>query len=404
MTYLSALFSALEGHGIRLHVHVTVGLRGSKKPYFKLSHLPANVTVYTVPGYIRIGRWFVQLSPISNWIDGAIEALNRKFGSRIAIVAGIARRRRLLRPNIFKPWDIGPAEGKEAAYIEKEIRQSDAAAVGLNYAFLCPAVGRCPPGRGKVFVVAHEVLSARQGQILAAGISPDTAPITLRDELDFLGLAHLVVAIHFEDQKELQRLLPSKNIVCVPHVTPTIRSNANQIPGRVMFVGGGNLPNIDGMRNFLSRIWPRLRSRLPTAELHICGMVCRPLEVEFGQVPGVVFRGAVPDLSVEYGAAELCIAPLRIGAGLKIKLIEALANGRACISTPVGVLGVEKIMEKTVEIASNDEEFADKMFHILTHPRVRQCMEIAGHRVVSEVFLPENGIKPLADWICGADS
>ncbi len=400
-SYLAALFQGLDANGIGMRVHVTAGLRDSKRPFFVLqSGIPRGVE-YIAPGYLRIGRLYLRTNSLRGWLDAGVEFLDRAIGSRLGLVETFAERRRKRRPDAFRAWDTGLADAAETAYIARVERASDGAAVGVNYAFLCQGFGGSEDCSKKRFVIMHDLLSRRQAQIQRIGEALDASPITFEQEIALLQRADLVVAIQPDEAALLEAVTHGKTILSIPHMAAPVRSRTAQKAGRVLFVGTQILPNLDGMRLFLTTVWPTVVARLPHAQVHVCGTACRPLRSEFPDVPGVVFRGVVPDLTEEYGAAEACIVPLRVGTGMKIKLVEALAHGRACVATETGVLGIRKLVEDAVTVAPIGDAFAAELVAILEDADRRRRMEQAGLQVVAEHFSVEQRIRPLAEWISG---
>ena len=109
--------------------------------------------------------------------------------------------------------------------------------------------------------------------------------------------------------------------------------------------------------------------------------------------------GRVDDLNAEYGAAEVCVIPLLAGSGLKIKLIEALSHGRACVATSVGVQGVQELTDRAVLVADSPYEFAQAVMTLLQQPEQRKAMETQARTYVEEHLTPEKAYQPLVNRI-----
>jgi glycosyltransferase involved in cell wall biosynthesis len=113
------------------------------------------------------------------------------------------------------------------------------------------------------------------------------------------------------------------------------------VPGneRVLFFGTVCWrPNAEGLRRFVAEAWPAVRARRPGATLRVAG----PRSLE--RVPdlhapadGVEVVGVVPDLAAELAATRVVVAPLRLGGGTRIKVLEAMAAARPVVGTSVGV-------------------------------------------------------------------
>jgi glycosyltransferase involved in cell wall biosynthesis len=114
-------------------------------------------------------------------------------------------------------------------------------------------------------------------------------------------------------------------------------------PPTVVFVADLTRPeNDDGARWLLSEIWPIVTEALPEARLRLVGRgASMQLEAIVSERGSVVTTGFVDDLEGEYAAASLAVVPLRRGAGVKFKTIEALLRGVPVVATPVGVEGID---------------------------------------------------------------
>jgi glycosyltransferase involved in cell wall biosynthesis len=115
-------------------------------------------------------------------------------------------------------------------------------------------------------------------------------------------------------------------------------------------------PNRDGIEAFLSEVWPTLRGRSPDLELHLYGSGMNPeLERRWSEQPGVRVHGWIQDATVVFERHRVFIAPLRAGAGLKGKVIAALAQGIPQVLSPMAAEatglrhGVEVFIAKTPE-------------------------------------------------------
>jgi len=392
-SYLLALIAALRAHGIHVRTFVTAGqCEGWRpwRPWFRLLDPPTELGELHVPGYARLGRLFVRVNAVRPWIAEAKRMLR---GRLRRIVPAAARLRRRAPAPRHLVWDTRPAEGRERRWIEHSPERYPADAVAVNYAYLCPALNGM---RGVLrIVVMHDLLSERQKLFERQGESLDAAPVTAEQEMALLGKADIVVAIQQAEAAAVAQRVASK-VLCVPHPAPLHLPERPQVPGRILFVGSDNPPNAHGLARFIEKVWPLVRAERPDAVLHVAGSVSRA----FAASPeGVRFLGRVEDLDREYDEAELCILPHRIGSGLKIKLVEALAHGRACVSTPVGVQGVEAASRGAVAVARLGPDFARAILGILADPGRRLGMEQAARAAAATHFTPKGGADALAEAI-----
>jgi glycosyltransferase involved in cell wall biosynthesis len=140
--------------------------------------------------------------------------------------------------------------------------------------------------------------------------------------------------------------LGGSTVVTVPNCYPRPerpvgdRSSAGG-PLRVGFVGLLDYqPNLDGLRWFATKVWPRIRELEPDAEFHVIGHRWRPLPAVERQ-PGVRMLGFVPDLSPHLAQLSVLVAPIRVGGGTRFKILEAFAHRIPMVSTAVGAEGIE---------------------------------------------------------------
>jgi succinoglycan biosynthesis protein ExoO len=103
----------------------------------------------------------------------------------------------------------------------------------------------------------------------------------------------------------------------------------------------------------------------------VAGTVTRNL----GALPeGVSGLGVVDDLGPVYAQAGVVISPLRLGSGLKIKLVEAAGHGKAVVATTVTLQGVEEEMGEAVRVADEPEAFAAEVASLLNDPEARRAL------------------------------
>lgn len=133
----------------------------------------------------------------------------------------------------------------------------------------------------------------------------------------------------------------------------------------IMFVGGfAHPPNKDGLLWFADKIWPMIRIRLgDAARLYVVGSNADD-EVKSlaSEEKGIVFKGFVSEEELQelYDKVRIVAVPLRYGAGVKGKTVEALYYGCPVVTTPVGAEGIPEA-EKIMAIEDNEIDFAEKL-------------------------------------------
>ena len=146
-------------------------------------------------------------------------------------------------------------------------------------------------------------------------------------------------------------------------------------------------PNIDALQYFTKEILPLLRARRPQIRLRIVGR--RPSEAlknQFSGIPDVYFTGEVEDVLSYFARAAVFVVPLRIGGGSRIKILEALAAGKAVVSTSIGAEGLNLISGKHLLIGDSPREFAQCVEQLLDSKNLRKQLGEQGRLLVNERY------------------
>jgi glycosyltransferase involved in cell wall biosynthesis len=145
----------------------------------------------------------------------------------------------------------------------------------------------------------------------------------------------------------------------------------------VVFVGAMDWePNIDAMEYFCKEIWPAVLGTIPQATLRIVGR--NPGErVRRLASDSVLVTGRVPSVAEYLREAMAVVVPLRIGGGTRLKIYEAMAAGRAVVSTSVGAEGLDVHHGRDIVLADNPRLFAEAVSTLLHDENLRRKYELA---------------------------
>jgi glycosyltransferase involved in cell wall biosynthesis len=140
-------------------------------------------------------------------------------------------------------------------------------------------------------------------------------------------------------------------------------------------------PNTEGLLFFLDEVMPRLRARAPGVRLRIVGrrppdVICRR------RGPDVEVTGAVADVRPYLERAAVVIVPVRIGGGTRLKILEAMAMGKAVVSTSLGAEGLDALPERDLCLADDAESFAAQIQRLLDEPERARRLGAAARRLV----------------------
>lgn len=153
-------------------------------------------------------------------------------------------------------------------------------------------------------------------------------------------------------------------------------------PDNLLFFGAIDYyPNTDAMLFFARDVLPLLRERVPRVRLSIVGR--RPPESVIAlRSDDVDVTGAVEDVRPHLDRAAVVIAPLRMGGGTRLKIIEALSMGKAVVSTSIGAEGLDVVPERDLLLADDPETFAAQIRRLLDDPDLADRIGASGRRVV----------------------
>jgi glycosyltransferase involved in cell wall biosynthesis len=196
-------------------------------------------------------------------------------------------------------------------------------------------------------------------------------------------------------------------------ITEDSRQRWPDFEQREHFVTIGNFrhdPNADSVEYMYADIWPHIRKELPNAELHIYGAYPgQRVEQLHSPANGFYIKGRAKDAEAVVRNARLCLAPLRFGAGLKGKLIEAMQCGTPSITTPIGAEGiVEEEGAWAGEIVEKPQDIVDASVALYNNKTQWLDAQKKGQQIIKNRFAEPslgnkfiNTIRDLQDNISG---
>jgi sugar transferase (PEP-CTERM/EpsH1 system associated) len=146
------------------------------------------------------------------------------------------------------------------------------------------------------------------------------------------------------------------------------------------------LPNEDAMLYFCRDVLPRIRAQEPHVSLSIVGRAPTPAVARLAQEAGVSVTGRVDDVRPYMAESAVYVVPLRIGGGTRLKIFEAMAMGKAVVSTTVGAEGLPVHDGEHLLLADDSESFASAVVRLLRDDDRRRSLEAAARTLVVEHY------------------
>ena len=171
---------------------------------------------------------------------------------------------------------------------------------------------------------------------------------------------------------------------------------------QVLFFGAFQADfNVDALHYLLEEIWPRIRSARPSARLLVAGGGLAPALATRIRGAGGEVKGVVEDVRSLYASASLVLIPLRFGGGLRIRLLEALAAGRAVVATPVGLGDVAGESGRHFLAAADADGLARGVVDLLAHRSKREGLAAAGQALVRGHYSEERAREGIRRLVSG---
>jgi len=222
-----------------------------------------------------------------------------------------------------------------------------------------------------ITLMGSRVLRSEQG--LSKKISAWVHLVRARQlERSIGNVFDLVVLNSIVDESVIKELSASSNTLTVTNGVDMDYFSPGQGRGendKLVFTGVmGYPPNQDAALYFSEEIFPLIRAKRPQAQFWIVGNG-PPEEIRnLARRPGIHVTGEVADVRPFVRSSALVVCPLRLGTGVKNKILIAMAMEKATVATPLSIEGLDLADNREVALADGARAFADKVVHLLENP------------------------------------
>jgi polysaccharide biosynthesis protein PslH len=186
-----------------------------------------------------------------------------------------------------------------------------------------------------------------------------------------------VIVFTETDQHSIKKKAGKTPIYVIP---PGIRIPAQPLdptgspPESLLFIGNFiHPPNVEAAIRLIQKIFPPIQKQIPTINLYIVGDQA-PDEIKQLAGENIIITGRVPEVTPYLDQAALFVAPMRSGGGIRIKVLEALAAGKAVVATPLAIEGLRLVDGVHISIGESDGELVERIIILLNDPQKRASL------------------------------
>ncbi len=368
---------------------------------------------YAPPAHARLGparRHYHVLDQLCRFYDvhllsvgnaSEAEVFAREFGTRIRGCTFAPRSGGTARTFLRKAWrtltgrcDFLPAHEPELRRLCAEITSTQSFdAILLSILLLRPLpLPRGVPIIGDTHNAEFDVLrrmAALSDSVLHRHYARCQWPSTRREEQACGRTVDLVLATSNRDRRVFETELALTNVAVIPNgidLQEFAVPAAPPEPASIVFSGlMSYYPNQQAVRWFLDAILPIVRQKLPRAKLVVAG-AAPPRWLRERAGDHVEVTGRVADIRPYLARATVVIAPLLIGGGTRVKILEAAAMGKPVVSTTLGAEGLDMRHGESILLGDDPDAFARHVIAVLDDPRLAARIGTNGRCHVAEHF------------------
>jgi glycosyltransferase involved in cell wall biosynthesis len=211
-----------------------------------------------------------------------------------------------------------------------------------------------------------------------------------------LSAVHAAVVFTERDRQTLESQAPQARLVRIPLAIRVTARPMNPLgidPPTLLFVGSfSHSPNVDAALRMIRNIFPALSADFPQARLWLVGD--QPTGQMRAEAPGsVIVTGLVADVEPYLDQAAVVVAPLRLGGGMRVKVLDALGAGKAVVASRVALAGIDVRDGEHVLVAETDQEFAQAIGRLLRDPLERAQLAARAYAWASTNLTPEQSFR-----------
>ncbi len=257
---------------------------------------------------------------------------------------------------------------RKVELLKRQLTNTSYKAVIVNYAVYSHYFDLFDDEIQKIIDV-HDCLTDRFRLYIEQGEKPVAwYSIRRQDDRQALQKADIIWAITDKERNYYQNLTGKPTVYTLRHLEKF--APVKSLPGssNILMVASDNKLNLDGLKWFLSKVWPRVLANVRDAKLIIAGSICKRKKIFSAE--NVEFFGRYDSDEEIYSMGDICINPMQAGTGLKIKTLEALARGKVVVSASAGASGLDDLAGHGLICHNDAEHWILELCRLLMNPEL----------------------------------
>jgi len=291
----------------------------------------------------------------------------------------------------FNKTESGPAEF--ASFIKNYLLKHSYVACIIEYIELSYLLDSIPAGT-QIYLDTHDLKSTREAEFMRHGLS--YKKFSWKEEISIMKQYDKVILIQKKEYEKVSGVLGKDKTLLISHAVNLPRQKLRKVVTNIGFIASSYPPNVEGLIWFLKNVWASFSDDY--ISLSVYGSICTYSHF-FSKYRNVNVKGIFNDITSVYSEVDIVINPVRFGAGIKIKNLEALGSGIPLITLPHGATGLEELANKGFLVAVNKTDFLNNLTLLTTDYRMRKSLADHACKFISRYYSPDHCYSPLLSSI-----
>ena len=252
----------------------------------------------------------------------------------------------------------------------------------IEYLELSPLINEIPK-EIRVFLDTHDLVCEKNKKFKEFNTFNRLRGLTQNEELSIFRQFHKVILIQEEEYRSVKNILGKEKVLLAPHSVDFSQKKIRKEVKNIGFIASEYSPNIEGLHWFVNNVWPKVDKGDFFFNLYGRINNCVKLEKK-----GINQKGFILNLNSIYEETDIIINPVRFGAGLKIKNVEAFGNGLPLVTTSHGSSGLRQWTNSAYLVADNADDFAYLLNKLIKDYFLRKKLGNNAYNVSRKHFSP----------------